>query len=113
MLVALLLTALARPALAGGLSETQKIEALIGAVERLEGAVFIRNGSEHDCRAAAKHLRDKWKGGRKEIKTARDFIRLAASSSSTSGKPYWIRLKDGKQLRSADFFTAELEKLER
>jgi hypothetical protein len=109
----LLLFAIAGPALAGGLSEDQKIEALIGTVERLEGAVFVRNGTDHNCKEAAKHLRDKWKGGRKHIKTARDFIRVAATESSMSGKPYFIRFKDGKQVKSAEFFLAELKKLEK
>jgi len=42
------------------MSEAEKIEALIEIIEKLDGAVFIRNDKDHDCREAAKHLRDKW-----------------------------------------------------
>ncbi len=37
--------------------EKKKIEFLISSVENLKGAIFIRNGSEHDGKAAAEHLR--------------------------------------------------------
>src|SRR4051794_25371607 len=73
------------------LTEDQKIESLIRTVDELKDATFIRNGTEYNCHAAAKHMRDKWEYGRKHIKTASDFIELAASKSSTSGKPYHIR----------------------
>ncbi len=94
------------------MTETGKIEALIGIVDALKDALFVRNGREYDCHAAAAHMRDKWAWKRKEIKTARDFIRLAASASSISGEPYLIRFKDGRELKSGDFLLAELEKLE-
>jgi GH43 family beta-xylosidase len=94
------------------MTETEKIEALIHAVDTLEGAVFIRNGKEYDCHAAADHMRTKWNWKKGEIKTARDFIRLAATSSSMSGKDYVIRFKDGREVKAADFLLAELEKLE-
>jgi hypothetical protein len=94
-------------------NEEQKIEALISTVEKLQDATFIRNGTEYDCKAAADHMRSKWKWKRDEIKTARDFIRVVASVSSESGQPYLIRFKNGKEVKAADFFTAELDKLER
>ena len=95
------------------LTETEKIEALIRAVDTLEGAVFIRNGVEYDCHAAARHMRTKWNWKKSEIKTARDFIRLAATNSAVSGKDYLIRFKDGREVKAADFLLAELEKIER
>lgn len=94
------------------LTEEQKIKSLIAAVRELKDATFIRNGDEHDCAAAAEHMQRKWKAGRKQIKTARDFIRLAASASSRSGEPYRIRFKDGTERTSEEFLTAELDKLE-
>jgi len=94
------------------LSEVEKIEALIRVVEGLKSTVFIRNGTEHNCKAAAKHMRDKWNWKRDEIKTARDFIRVAGTGSSMSGRPYMIRLADGKQVRSADFLMRELRRIE-
>ena len=94
------------------LSEEQKIKSLIATVRGLKDATFVRNGDEHDCAAAAGHMERKWKAGRKQIKTARDFIRLAASTSSKSGEPYLIRFKDGTEQASEAFLTAELDKLE-
>src|SRR5262245_61450133 len=88
---------------AAKLTEDQKIEALIAAVERLQDAVFIRNDAEHDGRAAALHMRRKWNSGRKHIKTAADFIEHAASRSSETGRPYLIRFNDGREVTSAAF----------
>ena len=94
------------------LSEKAKIEALIARVEKLDGAVFIRNGSDYDAKTAAKFLRGKWGRNESEIKTAADFIAKAATGSATSGKPYLIRFKDGVQTECGVFLSAELKKLE-
>ncbi len=94
-------------------AEARKIEALIQAVERLQGqATFLRNGSEHDAKAAGDHLRLKWKNAGRRVKTAQDFIRGCATGSSMSGEPYRIRFKDGHEVSSADFFWTELKKID-
>jgi hypothetical protein len=94
------------------LSEAEKIEALLRIVDGLKDAVFIRNGSEHDGRAAAKHLRSKWNSQRDVIKTARDFVLHLASRSSLSGKRYLLRWKNGQLQTSESFLLTELKKLE-
>lgn len=94
------------------LTEDRKIESLITTVRGLADATFIRNGREHDCGAAADHMERKWKAGRKQIKTARDFIRLAGSKSSRSGEAYRIRFTDGTEQTGEAFLTAELDQLE-
>jgi hypothetical protein len=101
------LTTLANPP-----AEKEKIESLIRAVEGLKDARFIRNGSEYDSSSAAKFLKRKWESQTKEIATARDFIDKAASSSSTSGKPYLIKFKDGKTIKCGDYLTGELKRIE-
>jgi Family of unknown function (DUF5329) len=93
-------------------TEAQKIEALIQAVANLEGAVFIRNGTEHTPKAAADHLRLKWRNAGKRVKTAPEFIQYCASGSSLSGKPYEIRLQDGRTVRSRDWLWSALKRLE-
>jgi hypothetical protein len=93
------------------LTEKEKIEALIKHVEGMEGAVFVRNGKEYDAPTAARFLRGKWERAR-DVKTAREFIEQCATTSSTSGKPYLIRLKGGKEVKSGEYLTAELKKLE-
>jgi len=66
-------------------------------------AVMIRNGSEYDGKVAAAHLKTKYEHFKKEIKTPEDFIRLSATKSMISGKPYLVRLKDGKEILCADW----------
>jgi hypothetical protein len=88
--------------------EKKKIEFLISSVENLKGAIFIRNGSEYDGKVAAKHLRMKLQNT-SVVQTADDFIRLCASKSSTTGKPYMIRSFDGKTLKSQEYFLEKLK----
>lgn len=94
-------------------TEKQKIEALIKHVEGIKDAKFVRNDTEYDAKTAAKFLRGKWESNEAEIKTAKDFIEKAASVSSTTGKPYLIRFKDGKEMKSSEYLLAELKKLEK
>ena len=93
--------------------EKEKVEALIKHLEGLKDAKFVRNGTEYDAATAAKFVRGKWEANAAEIKSAKDFIEKAASVSSTTGKPYLIRFKDGKEVKSRDHLLAELEKLEK
>jgi len=97
------------PAPAAEPAEKAKIEALISHIEGLEGAVFIRNGSEYDAASAAKFLRAKWKREDKNVNTAADFITKGASVSGTSGKPYVIRFKDGKEVPCGDYLATRLK----
>ena len=85
-------------------AERRKIEFLISSVENLKGAKFIRNGSEHDGKEAADHLRMKLQKAGGKVQTVDDFIRLCASKSFMSGKPYMIRSSDGKTINSEQFF---------
>lgn len=94
-------------------TEEQKIEWLIERIGSLEGAVFIRNGKEHNATEAADHLRQKWNSARKKIKTADDFIEHLASRSSLSGRPYRIRFQDGKEVESGEWLKGELASLDK
>jgi hypothetical protein len=89
--------------------EKKKIEFLISSVENLKGAKFIRNGTEHDGKEAAEHLRMKLQNDVGKVKTADDFIRLCASKSYISGKPYLIRSSDGKTIQSEKYFREKLK----
>ena len=92
-------------------AEKTKIETLISHVEALGDAKFVRNGKEYDAPSAAKFIRKKWQANEKEIQSASDFIAKAASVSATSGQPYLIRFKDGRELKCGDYLTARLKKL--
>jgi hypothetical protein len=89
--------------------EKKKIEFLISSVENLKEAKFIRNGSEHDGKEAAIHLRLKLQKAGNMVQTADDFIRLCASKSSASGKPYMIKFSDAKTIKSEEYFREKLK----
>ena len=99
-------------AASASVDEAGKIEALIQDVRDLKDATFIRNGSSYNSRSASIFLRRKWQANHSEVKTARDFIDKVASFSGTSGRPYLIRFKDGKEIHSRDFLMARLKTLE-
>ncbi|MGD8227358.1 MAG: DUF5329 family protein [Desulfobacteraceae bacterium] len=60
--------------------------------------VFIRNNREHTSEEAAAHMRRKYARFKDQIKTAEDFILLAGTKSLITGKPYQVRMKDGKTM---------------
>ena len=92
-------------------AEQKKIDYLIGSIETLEGATFIRNGSAYDAAKAADHMRTKLRYAGDKIQTADQFIDArdaAGTQSSMSGVKYLIKLKDGRVLESAQFFHEKL-----
>ena len=93
------------------LTESQKIDRLIASIESLEGAKFIRNGSEHSPGEAAKHLRDKRGQAGDKLKTADEFIEQIGSRSSLSGEDYTIKFADGRVVKSGEFLREQLKKL--
>jgi hypothetical protein len=91
--------------------EETKIRYLIASVAALEGAKFIRNGSEYDAHSAADHLRLKLRNAGARVKTAEDFIKFCGSKSFRSGKPYLIRFADGTTMNSESFLRKKLLEL--
>jgi len=87
----------------------QTIDHLIATVENSK-CTFIRNGSEHTPKEAAEHMRKKYDYYKKEIKTPSDFINKCASKSELSGKPYMIKLPDGKTVKCRDWMDEELKR---
>lgn len=116
LLLSILLSAALLPALAAAQSvppaEKAKIEALIHRVSELQDAKFIRNGTEYDVSVAVRFLRGKWRANDKGVKSARDFVDKVGTASGTSGKPYLIRFKDGREIPSRDFLLTALKKQE-
>ena len=89
--------------------EKKKIEFLISSLETLKGAKFIRNGSEHYGKEAMEHLRMKLRIVDGKVQTADDFIRLCASKSFMTGKPYMIKYSDGKIIKLEEYFREKLK----
>lgn len=116
LLLSILLSAALLPALAAAQTappaEKAKIEALIGKVGELQDAKFIRNGTEYDVNVAVRFLRGKWRANDEGVKSARDFVDKVGTASGTSGKPYLIRFKDGREIPSRDFLLTTLKKQE-
>ena len=84
------------------------IEFLLERVAKAD-AVFIRNGQLHSPAGAAAHMRAKGEHFKAQIKRPEDFIRLAASKSMLTGKPYLIRVKGQKEERVDEWLTAILK----
>ncbi len=85
----------------------EAIEYLIAGVAD-SGLTFIRNGKSYSGSDAAEHMRKKYEYFDDDIVSAEDFIRLAASRSLISGKPYYVVLGDGTRTKTADWLGARL-----
>ncbi|MCI4567595.1 DUF5329 domain-containing protein [Lysobacter sp. CFH 32150] len=96
-----LVAGIATPLFAAPSSPATEIELLIARVEQARGVVFIRNGREYSADEAATHLRRKLKAARGRIRTPEQFIEHLGTRSSVTGKPYRVRLPDGRSLDSA------------
>ncbi|MEO8999505.1 MAG: DUF5329 family protein [Rhodanobacter sp.] len=103
-----LFSLLALPLFAQQDIEQQKIAYLIDSVATLQGATFIRNGTEYDASHAADHMRLKLHFAGSHVKTAEDFITCCGTGSSMSGTKYTIRFRDGRIVDSATFLQGKL-----
>jgi len=95
-------------AAAPALTESEIIEKLIQTVASLEGAKFVRNGSEHSVNSALMLIRGKLNNQKDTIATAEQFIQICATRSTTSGKDYEIILKSGERVKSGEWLSARL-----
>lgn len=87
----------------------QTISYLINYVAQSD-ATFIRNGEPHTGSEASAHIKSKYEHFKNQIKMPEDFIRLSASKSLLSGKPYLVRPKAGTEARLDEWLTEALRK---
>jgi hypothetical protein len=87
---------------------SRSIEYLLNYVAQSE-VTFIRNGREYDARKASQHMQRKYKHFKDEINAPEDFIRLAGTKSIMSGKPYKVRLKNGKEALCSEWLSEALK----
>lgn len=92
--------------------EQARIDYLIDSLGQMKGAVFIRNGTEYDAKAAQDHLRAKLNYVGDRVKTAEQFIQYCATQSSISHRPYQIRMVDGKVVNTSDYFAEKLREFD-
>jgi hypothetical protein len=84
------------------------IRYLLEFVEKSD-VVFIRNGQEHSPKEAVAHIQKKYERFRNKIKTPEDFIRFTTTGSLLTGRPYEVRLKDGKIMLSQKWLQDALD----
>lgn len=85
----------------------QTIDYLLDYVSQ-SGLTFMRNGKTYTAPEAAGHMRRKYEHFQDDIGSAEDFIRLCATRSLVSGKPYTLVGKDGRELATADWLSRKL-----
>ena len=69
---------------------------------------FIRNSSRYTSVEAAEHMNKKYQHFKDEIQTADDFIRLCATKSLMSGRPYLVIDEHGQEIHTSDWLRAAL-----
>ncbi|WP_444934160.1 DUF5329 family protein [Microbulbifer sp. ANSA003] len=85
----------------------KEINHLIEFVSTSE-CTFIRNDSEHTSQEAVEHMEKKYKYFSNKIDSAEDFIKLSATKSTFSGKPYHIQCTDKPKEASQQWLLDEL-----
>lgn len=84
------------------------VQYLIGYVATSD-VTFIRNSGKYSAKEASGHMQKKYEHFRDEINTPEDFIKLCATRSMLTGKPYLVVNKQGEESRTSEWLTAELE----
>ncbi|MEE4240921.1 MAG: DUF5329 domain-containing protein [Desulfopila sp.] len=97
------------PVIAKGDTAVHEIGQLIAFIKTSE-CRFNRNGSWYDPAEAADHLNRKYQYIQKKglVSTAEDFITIAATKSSFSGKEYVVQCAGEKPRKSAAWLTDAL-----
>jgi len=89
-------------------ANTSEIQHLINYVSNTQ-CTYVRNGDKHTGKEAVEHIQKKYDYFSDDIKTAEDFIRLSATKSTFSGKPYKV-ICEGKTMDSAQWLLDELKR---
>lgn len=91
-----------------------EIDTLLARLEA-SGCEFERNGSWHSGASARAHLLRKldYLEGKGPIPSAERFVELAASASSSSGRPYRVRCGGGSPVESRRWLTGQLGDIRR
>ena len=90
-----------------GAAAEAEIESLLSAVAG-SSCTFIRNGTPHAPADARDHMELKYDHLRKRIDTAEDFIQMAASQSSLSGRPYLVECAETPRRKTRDWLLERL-----
>lgn len=80
----------------------QEIDQLIDKVAAMQDVKFVRNGVEYSAVQAAKFLREKRDWKCKNVTSVNEFIDNCATSSTTTGEIYKIKLPNNKLVPACD-----------
>jgi hypothetical protein len=97
---------------AGAQRNTSEVDALLQRLAE-SGCEFRRHGQWHSAAAASEHLRMKhrYMFGIRPGMTTEEFISAAASRSSATQQPYWVRCNGSAERTSAEWMTGQLKAL--
>jgi len=114
LLFFLLIFGVAAAGHAAALSPTARaeIDALLSRLEA-SSCTFNRSGTWYPATEAKSHLLRKLKylEDRGMVRTTEQFIELAGSSSSTTGKPYLVKCGSGAAVESGAWLRSQLDVL--
>ena len=90
-------------------SARAEIDALLSRLEA-SSCTFNRNGTWYPATEAKSHLLRKLKyiEDRGAVRSTEQFIELAGSSSSTTGKPYLVKCGSGEAVESGAWLQSQL-----
>jgi hypothetical protein len=88
-------------------SQKPEVEHLLEFVES-SNCLFERNGSQHDGKEAAKHIKMKYKHFRDQITTTEELVEYSGTKSTISGKNYLIYCGKNEPLESSVWLLEEL-----
>jgi hypothetical protein len=89
--------------------DTDEAIAYLLAFVAKSDCTFIRNGQSYTGKQASNHMNTKYRYFKDKIVAPEDFIRLAATESIQTGKPYLVRTKEGKESRCDEWMKQVLE----
>lgn len=92
-------------------SESQKIHALIGDVESMKGARFMRDGHSYSPRQEGRYMRSMQHRGSGRIASAQDFISSYAAHASKSGAER-IHFANGQDMDTVQYLRTRLAMIE-
>ena len=111
VLVAMLFSGILSQATAASIAH-EEIGHLLASLGR-SGCTVYRNGTWHSASDARAHLEKKYRSllDRGSVDTTEDFIDRVATASSVSGRPYQVKCEGREMVSSAEWLTAELQRL--
>lgn len=92
------------------LANPLEIKQLLNFIEQ-SNCIYQRNGDDYTGKEALEHIKKKYNYFIDDIKTTEDFIRLSATKSTISGKPYMVKCEGQAIITSEQWLLEALKQL--